>query len=169
MTNLLSLAFTFCLLACSTLADDQVFKRNEQTGDWELVSRTEPIMQVYGEVEDGQWGLLPYSYIKEIVENKDPLHSCSLLPLSFHLYQHNDEQIYYAKIIRDDFVDLITSAELDVQGSGPCRHRVWSFDYHGPITIRELGCYGEVHPPNDAMGEISFDSEVDYKRGVFCY
>jgi hypothetical protein len=169
MKNLLSLVITVCLFACSALADDQVSKQNEQTGDWELISRTEPIVQVYGEVEDGQWGLLPYSYIREAIEKNDPVHSCSLVPLSFYLYQNNDEKMYFAKIMNGDFVDVITSVELDVQGSGPCRHRIWSFDYHGPITIREFGCYGEIHPPKDAKGEISFDSEVDYKRGVFCY
>lgn len=156
-------------LACPTLADDQVFKKNEQTGEWELAPQTEPeVNGVFG-FSDGSFVMLPYSSIKEIVENQDPVLSCSLLPLSFYFYEDNDEQIHYVKIIRGEFVDLITSARFDVEGSGPCRHRIWSFDYNGPITIRELGCYGEIHPPKDAVGEISFDSKVDYKRSVFCY
>ena len=157
------------MLSYPALAEDQEFQYNEQTGEWELVSRTEPIINLIGITDDGRVGLLPLSSIEEMLENNDPLHSCALQPLSFHLYQNNDDQIYFAKIMRDDFVDVITSVELEVKGSGPCRHRIWSFDYHGPITIRELGCYGEIQPPKDAMGEISFDTEVDYKRGVFCY
>ena len=101
--------------------------------------------------------------------SKDLSYTCSLIPLTFNFYQQSDLFTYDIEVKRGDVVDLTTSAEVNIQGSGPCRHRIWSFDYHGPITIRELGCYGEIHPPKDAKGEISFDSEVDYQRGVFCY
>ena len=100
---------------------------------------------------------------------KDLSYTCSLTPLTFNFYQQSDLFTYDIEVKRGDFVDLTTSAEVNIQGSGPCRHRIWSFDYHGPITIRELGCYGEIYPPKNAVGEISFDREVDYKRGVFFY
>ena len=111
--------------------------------------------------------LIPPNWVTAATEELS--FSCSLTPLTFNFYQQSDLFTYDIEVRRGDFVDLNTSAEVNVQGSGPCRHRIWSFDYHGPITIRELGCYGEIYPHKDAKGEISFDSEVDYKRGVYCY
>ena len=111
--------------------------------------------------------LIPPNWVTAATEELS--FSCSLTPLTFNFYQQSDLFTYDIEVRRGDFVDLNTSAEVNVQGSGPCRHRIWSFDYHGPITIRELGCYGEIYPPKDAKGEISFDIEVDYKRGVYCY
>ena len=64
--------------------------------------------------------------------------------------------------------EQFTTAHLDVQGSGSCRYRMWTFEYYGaPITVKELGCYGEVHPPKDAIGEVEFSN--NYAHSVYCY
>ena len=96
-------------------------------------------------------------------------YTCSLPPLKFNFYIQSDDYTYDIEVVRGDLVDLSTQAEVELYGSGVCRHRVWNFDYNGPISIRELGCYGEIEPPKDAVGEISFDSEAGYRRMVFCY
>ena len=94
-------------------------------------------------------------------------YSCSLPPLAFKFYQMDGGNLYDIEIIRGTSVDLYNTAEADTQGSGVCRHRVWSFDYDGPITVKELGCYGEVLPPEDAVGEVAFGAS--FKHSLFCY
>lgn len=104
-----------------------------------------------------------------MTQAKEATYSCSLPPLTFKFYQLSDHYTYDIEVIRGDSVETTTQTMVDVQGSGPCRHGIWRFDYLGPITVRQLGCYGELIPPDNAVGEISFDSESDFKRTVYCY
>ena len=62
-------------------------------------------------------------------------YSCSLPPLAFKFYQMGDGNLYDIEVIRGTAVDLASVVEADLQGSGVCRHRIWSFDYDGPITV----------------------------------
>jgi hypothetical protein len=94
-------------------------------------------------------------------------YSCSLPPLAFKFYKMGDGNLYDMEVIRGTAVDLFSAVEADLQGSGVCRHRVWSFDYDGPITVQELGCYGEIQPPKDAVGEVVFGDS--FKHSLFCY
>ena len=94
-------------------------------------------------------------------------YSCSLPPLAFKFYKTGDGNLYDMEVIRGTAVDLFSAVEADLQGSGVCRHRVWSFDYDGPITVQELGCYGEIQPPEDAVGEVVFGDS--FKHRLFCY
>jgi hypothetical protein len=94
-------------------------------------------------------------------------YSCSLPPLAFKFYKMGDGNLYDMEVIRGTAVDLFSAVEADLQGSGVCRHRVWSFDYDGPITVQELGCYGEIQPPEDAVGEVVFGDS--FKQSLFCY
>ena len=95
--------------------------------------------------------------------------TCSLEPLSFEFYKTNDLDHELTRIFRGGNKVMTTESKLEVHGSGVCRHRIWSFDYYGPITITEMGCYGEITPPDNAVGTISFDNESDFRREVFCY
>ena len=65
-------------------------------------------------------------------------YSCSLPPLAFKFYQMGDGNLYDIEVIRGTAVDLFSAVEADLQGSGVCRHRVWSFDYDGPITVKDI-------------------------------
>jgi hypothetical protein len=94
-------------------------------------------------------------------------YSCSLPPLAFKFYQMGEGNLYDMEVIRGTGVDLVSAVEADLQGSGVCRHRVWSFDYDGPITVQELGCYGEIKTPEDAVGEVVFGDS--FKHSLFCY
>ena len=94
-------------------------------------------------------------------------YSCSLPPLAFKFYEMGDGNPYDIEVIRGTAVDLFSAVEADLQGSGVCRHRVWSFDYDGPITVKDLGCYGEIQPPEDAVGEVMFGDS--FKHSLFCY
>ena len=94
-------------------------------------------------------------------------YSCSLPPLAFKFYQMGDGNLYDMEVIRGTAVDLVSAVEADLQGSGVCRHRVWSFDYDGPITVKDLGCYGEIQPSEDAVGEVVFGDS--FKHSLFCY
>ena len=94
-------------------------------------------------------------------------YSCSLPPLAFKFYKMGDGNLYDIEVIRGTAVDLFSAVEADLQGSGVCRHRVWSFDYDGPITVKDLGCYGEIQPPEDAVGEVVFGDS--FKHRLFCY
>ena len=94
-------------------------------------------------------------------------YSCSLPPLAFKFYKMGDGNLYDMEVIRGTAVDLFSAVEADLQGSGVCRHRVWSFDYDGPITVKDLGCYGEIHPPEGAVGEVVFGDS--FKQSLFCY
>ena len=94
-------------------------------------------------------------------------YSCSLPPLAFKFYQMGDGNLYDIEVIRGTAVDLFSAVEADMQGSGVCRHSIWLFDYDGPITVKELGCYGEIQPPEDAVGEVVFGDS--FKHSLFCY
>ena len=94
-------------------------------------------------------------------------YSCSLSPLAFKFYQMGEGNLYDMEVIRGTGVDLVSAVEADLQGSGVCRHRVWSFDYDGPITVKDLGCYGEIQPPEGAVGEVVFGDS--FKHSLFCY
>ena len=94
-------------------------------------------------------------------------YSCSLPPLAFKFYKMGDGNLYDMEVIRGTAVDLVSAVEAELQGSGVCRHRVWSFDYDGPITVKDLGCYGEIQPPEDAVGEVMFGDS--FKHSLFCY
>ena len=94
-------------------------------------------------------------------------YSCSVPPLAFKFYKMDDGNLYDIEVIRGTAVELFSAVEADIQGSGVCRHLVWSFDYDGPITVKELGCYGEIQPPEDAVGEVVFGDS--FKHSLFCY
>lgn len=94
-------------------------------------------------------------------------YSCSLPPLAFKFYKMDDGNLYDIEVIRGTAVDLFSAVEADIQGSGVCRHSIWLFDYDGPITVKELGCYGEIQPPEDAVGEVVFGDS--FKHSLFCY
>ena len=57
---------------------------------------------------------------------------------------------------------------LTTEGSGVCRKAIWSFDHNGPMSISTLGCYGELVPPEDAVGQITLILG-DNSFGFYCY
>ena len=54
-------------------------------------------------------------------------YSCSVPPLAIKFYKMDDGNLYDVEVVRGTAVDLFSAVEADMQGSGVCRHRVWSF------------------------------------------
>ena len=52
-------------------------------------------------------------------------------------------------------VELIQNNNVNIEGTGACMHHIAIF-YDGALkyTFSELGCYGEVTPPLNTVGEI---------------
>ena len=58
---------------------------------------------------------------------------------------------------------------LKTAGSGACRYAIWSLELNGPMSVSTLGCYGEVLPPEGAVGEVWFGSRKEGAKLAFCY
>jgi len=57
-------------------------------------------------------------------------------------------------------------ATLKTAGSGVCRYAIWSFELNGPMSVSTIGCYGEVLPPEGAVGEVWFLLPVKRVQGM---
>jgi len=101
---------------------------------------------------------------------------CSLPPFTFTVYPHEWKPeingfvstIYINKHNKPAYIRQV---KVKADGSGVCRHSVWTFnlgvDMEVPITVRELGCWGEMNPPENAKGYIETVPWTPIKH--FCY
>jgi len=93
---------------------------------------------------------------------------CSLPPITFTVYP-SSSTIYIHKLNKQNPA-YIRQAKVSREGSGVCRHSVWTFDMgvhmEVPITVRELrGCwFVEMDPPEHAKASLRYGG-IDY----FCY
>ena len=88
---------------------------------------------------------------------------CSLPPFTFTVYrpEWKPERNGFVSTIyinKHNKPAYIRQVKVKADGSGVCRHSVWTFDMgvhmEVPITVRELGCWGEMDPPENAKGYI---------------
>ena len=103
---------------------------------------------------------------------------CSLPPFTFTVYTHEWKPerngfvstIYINKYNKPAYIRQV-KVKVKADGSGVCRHSVWTFnmgvDMEVPITVRELGCWGEMNPPENAKGYIETIPWTPIKH--FCY
>jgi len=97
------------------------------------------------------------------------LFECNLPPYNFDVLRKGDQDDKDWVVIKQGtYSHEYAKATFMTDGSGVCRKAIWSFDHKGPMSISTLGCYGEVIPPENAVGEITLVKE---KHGLrfFCY
>tara|TARA_Y100001933_G_C18883913_1_gene515266 strand:+ start:66 stop:476 length:411 start_codon:yes stop_codon:yes gene_type:complete len=113
--------------------------------------------------------LLPQE-IEGRLENANSVFKCSTLPLEIEIFQYGEEaETAIAVIKKGGDVKKITYASWDREGSGVCRYSIWSFDYQGKMSIKGQGCYGEILPPKNSVGEIILHEPEENSRWFFCY
>ena len=94
---------------------------------------------------------------------------CSLPPFTFTVYP-SSSTVYIHKLNKQN-PTYIRQAKVSREGSGVCRHSVWTF-YMGvhmevPITVRELACWGEMDPAENAKAYV--DTVPWTRNKHFCY
>ena len=95
---------------------------------------------------------------------------CTLSPESFSIFKLGENEEKAAVVVRkQEYSEEIVLADWEAEGTGACRHGLWSFDYKGKMAIATIGCYGEIIPPENAEGEIWFHYPEEYNRSYFCY
>ena len=99
-----------------------------------------------------------------------PIFACELLPFTFQFYQNKTDNNWIGLIEHGNGEQSILTVQHDRVGSGLCKHNQFQFDFlRGSIFIRELGCFGEVDPPENAIGWIEFGEHDHSSPSVFCY
>ena len=97
------------------------------------------------------------------------LFECNLPPYNFDVLRKGDQDDKDWVVIKQGkYSQEHAQATFMTDGSGVCRKAIWSFDNKGPMSISTLGCYGEVVPPESAVGEIIIDRGT-FKSGFYCY
>ena len=97
------------------------------------------------------------------------LFRCSLPPYDFNVLRKGDQgDNDWVAIRQGTYSEEYADATITTEGSGVCRKAIWSFELNGPMSISTLGCYGEVIPPENAVGEITLVKEKHRPR-FFCY
>jgi len=99
------------------------------------------------------------------------LFNCSLPPYDFNVLRKGDQDDKdWVAIRQGTYSERYTDATFTTEGSGVCRKAIWSFEHNGPMSISTLGCYGEVIPPEDAVGEIWMElNKIKPRLYSFCF
>ena len=98
-----------------------------------------------------------------------PIFACELLPLRFQFYQNKTDNNWIGLIEHGNGEQTILRVQHDRVGSGLCKHNQFEFDFRSSMTVSEFGCYGEVKPPENANGWITFGESSPGAPSVFCY
>lgn len=101
-------------------------------------------------------------------QNK-PIFTCELLPLTFQFYENKTDNNWIGLIEHGNGEQTILTVQHDEVGSGLCKHNQFQFDFRGSMTVRGFGCIGEVRPPENANGWITFGEYDHSSPSVFCY
>jgi hypothetical protein len=97
------------------------------------------------------------------------LFSCGLPPYEFNvLRKGNQDDNDWVAIRQGTYSEKYADATFTTEGSGVCKKAIWSFDHNGPMSISTLGCYGEVIPPENAVGKMTLGKN-DLRSGFYCY
>ena len=97
-----------------------------------------------------------------------PIFACELLPLTFQFYQNKTDNNWIGLIEHGNGEQTILTVQQDSVGSGLCKHNQFQFDFRGSVTISEFGCLGEIKPPENANGWITFGTPETTTRSVYC-
>ena len=108
---------------------------------------------------------------KDKLDNAELLFRCSVPPLKIEIYklQGNETADIAAISLGEDYLDSYAPAVWEVEGTGVCRYNIWTFDYKGKMSVKDQGCYGEVLPPDNSVGELNIHEPNDYSQWFFCY
>ncbi len=65
----------------------------------------------------------------------------------------------------------IANGTATSEGTGPCRHEIWSFTGAGKeLTVEELGCYERAsEPPPNATGQLVISTGGKSEKTWWCY
>ena len=112
----------------------------------------------------------PESY-KDKLDNAELIFSCSVPPLKIEIYkpQGNETADIAAILLGEDYSESYKPAILEVEGTGVCRYNIWTFDYRGKMSVKDQGCYGEILPPDNSVGELFIHGPDDHSQWFFCY
>ena len=69
---------------------------------------------------------------------------------------------------RSPLASLILVREYHCE-AGVCRYDIWTLDYKGKMSVKDQGCYGEILPPDNSVGELIIHEPDDYSQWFFCY
>lgn len=95
--------------------------------------------------------------------------SCSLSPYEFNILRKGEwANKDWVAIKQGSYSEHYAQATLNTEGSGVCRYAIWSFELNGPMSVSTLGCYGEVLPPEGAVGEVILGQGASSLR-FYCY
>ena len=108
---------------------------------------------------------------KDEFDNAELVFSCSVPPLKIEIYkpEGNDPADIAAILIGEDYSESYLPALWEVEGTGVCRYNIWTFDYKGKMSVKDQGCYGEILPPDNSVGELIIHEPDDYSQWFFCY
>ena len=108
---------------------------------------------------------------KDEFDNAELVFSCSVPPLKIEIYkpEGNDPADIVAILIGEDYSASYLPALREVEGTGVCRYNIWTFDYKGKMSVKDQGCYGEILPPDNSVGELIIHEPDDYSQWFFCY
>jgi len=108
---------------------------------------------------------------KDEFDNAELVFSCSVPPLKIEIYkpEGNDPEDIAAILIGEDYSESYLPALWEVEGTGVCRYNIWTFDYKGKMSVKDQGCYGEILPPDNSVGELIIHEPDDYSQWFFCY
>ena len=108
---------------------------------------------------------------KDEFDNAELVFSCSVPPLKIEIYkpEGNDPADIAAISIGEDYSESYATALWEVEGTGVCRYNIWTFDYKGKMSIKDQGCYGEILPPDNSVGELIIHEPDDHSQWFFCY
>ena len=98
-----------------------------------------------------------------------PIFACELLPLTFQFYHNNTDNNWIGLIEHGNGEQTILTVQHDRVGSGLCKHNQFQFDFRGSITVSEFGCLGEIKPPENANGWITFDGQRNRNLTFYCH
>ena len=108
---------------------------------------------------------------KDKLDNAELIFSCSVPPLKIEIYkpQGNETADIAAISVGEDYSESYKPAVLEVEGTGACRYNIWTFDYKGKMSVKDQGCYGEILPPDNSVGELYIYQSDDRSQWFFCY
>ena len=108
---------------------------------------------------------------KDNLDNAELLFSCSVPPLKIEIFRPdgNESSDIAAISVGEDYSESYAPAVLEVEGTGVCRYNIWTFDYKGKMSVKDQGCYGEILPPDNSVGELYIYGPDDRSHWFFCY
>ncbi len=109
--------------------------------------------------------------LANILDSTKLIFSCSVPPLKIEIYkpEGNNSEDIAAISLGNDYLDSYIPTFWEVEGTGVCRYNIWTFDYKGRMSVKDQGCYGEILPPDNSVGEVIIHEPDDNNQWFFCY